>query len=143
RVLRLDVHDELVEVGALLDTGGLDLVGHLEDRRVDRVDRNAADLRVEALVLGCGDVAAAPLDRELDLELALGVDRREVQVGVVDLDTRRRGDVTGGDDARALLAQVHRSEEHTSELQSRENLVCRLLLEKKKTERTGVVEDPK
>src|SRR5690606_41650684 len=26
---------------------------------------------------------------------------------------------------------AHRSEEHTSELQSRENLVCRLLLEKK------------
>src|SRR5207302_7353726 len=29
-------------------------------------------------------------------------------------------------------APEHRSEEHTSELQSRENLVCRLLLEKKK-----------
>src|SRR5690606_16771790 len=29
------------------------------------------------------------------------------------------------------LCQTHRSEEHTSELQSRENLVCRLLLEKK------------
>src|SRR5207342_3766882 len=28
-----------------------------------------------------------------------------------------------------------RSEEHTSELQSRENLVCRLLLEKKKKQR--------
>src|SRR5207302_10832843 len=28
--------------------------------------------------------------------------------------------------------QADRSEEHTSELQSRENLVCRLLLEKKK-----------
>src|SRR5207302_8957665 len=28
--------------------------------------------------------------------------------------------------------QCERSEEHTSELQSRENLVCRLLLEKKK-----------
>src|SRR5690606_39751901 len=28
-----------------------------------------------------------------------------------------------------------RSEEHTSELQSRENLVCRLLLEKKKVDR--------
>src|SRR5207302_10092906 len=28
-----------------------------------------------------------------------------------------------------------RSEEHTSELQSRENLVCRLLLEKKKTKK--------
>src|SRR5690606_40260231 len=31
-----------------------------------------------------------------------------------------------------LLAEGVRSEEHTSELQSRENLVCRLLLEKKK-----------
>src|SRR5690606_41128198 len=31
-----------------------------------------------------------------------------------------------------LLAAALRSEEHTSELQSRENLVCRLLLEKKK-----------
>src|SRR5690606_42147558 len=29
------------------------------------------------------------------------------------------------------LRRVYRSEEHTSELQSRENLVCRLLLEKK------------
>src|SRR5690606_39520299 len=34
----------------------------------------------------------------------------------------------------AGLLQI-RSEEHTSELQSRENLVCRLLLEKKKTRR--------
>src|SRR5207302_6827396 len=33
-------------------------------------------------------------------------------------------------EAMCLLAR--RSEEHTSELQSRENLVCRLLLEKKK-----------
>src|SRR5690606_40338989 len=32
-----------------------------------------------------------------------------------------------------LDGDVERSEEHTSELQSRENLVCRLLLEKKKT----------
>src|SRR5690606_41941775 len=31
----------------------------------------------------------------------------------------------------ALLGAEQRSEEHTSELQSRENLVCRLLLEKK------------
>src|SRR5260221_8175893 len=30
-------------------------------------------------------------------------------------------------------AQVERSEEHTSELQSHSDLVCRLLLEKKKT----------
>src|SRR5436309_10312368 len=36
---------------------------------------------------------------------------------------------------RGPLAAVARSEEHTSELQSRENLVCRLLLEKKKTKK--------
>src|SRR5690606_41796619 len=39
-------------------------------------------------------------------------------------DTQRQADACGG---------AGRSEEHTSELQSRENLVCRLLLEKKKT----------
>src|SRR5687768_17821547 len=33
---------------------------------------------------------------------------------------------------RGTLTQVRRSEEHTSELQSRLHLVCRLLLEKKK-----------
>src|SRR5690606_41045125 len=45
----------------------------------------------------------------------------------------------GRDDAATALAGMRqhiphevRSEEHTSELQSRENLVCRLLLEKKK-----------
>src|SRR3712207_7488582 len=34
--------------------------------------------------------------------------------------------------ARASVCTVARSEEHTSELQSRQYLVCRLLLEKKK-----------
>src|SRR3712207_7393767 len=47
-----------------------------------------------------------------------------------------------GDDFQAHLGEVvgyrlaHRSEEHTSELQSRQYLVCRLLLEKKKTNTT-------
>src|SRR5690606_40494159 len=35
-------------------------------------------------------------------------------------------------DLEAIVMANSRSEEHTSELQSRENLVCRLLLEKKK-----------
>src|SRR5690606_39692239 len=34
-----------------------------------------------------------------------------------------------------LIYKNNRSEEHTSELQSRENLVCRLLLEKKKNKK--------
>src|SRR3712207_6919001 len=37
---------------------------------------------------------------------------------------------------RVLFAQQGRSEEHTSELQSRQYLVCRLLLEKKKKHST-------
>src|SRR5690625_7112379 len=37
----------------------------------------------------------------------------------------------------AARGRPQRSEEHTSELQSRGHLVCRLLLEKKKTVRTG------
>src|SRR5690606_41750264 len=41
----------------------------------------------------------------------------------------------GGPSPRRLAAVPTRSEEHTSELQSRENLVCRLLLEKKKPTR--------
>src|SRR5690606_40701581 len=38
-----------------------------------------------------------------------------------------------GFDPKFCIINIIRSEEHTSELQSRENLVCRLLLEKKKT----------
>src|SRR5205085_12093133 len=47
---------------------------------------------------------------------------------------RRRPAVDGPDPAHPpAQAQRGRSEEHTSELQSQSNLVCRLLLEKKKT----------
>src|SRR5688572_31417013 len=45
------------------------------------------------------------------------------------------------DDAKSAFTDARqslndRSEEHTSELQSQSNLVCRLLLEKKKTKKT-------
>src|SRR2546428_5626965 len=54
---------------------------------------------------------------------------------------RRRAHRNGRCQPQELLAvpsgqvrhRAHRSEEHTSELQSRSDLVCRLLLEKKKT----------
>src|SRR5690606_40534063 len=52
----------------------------------------------------------------------------------IDRDVRKVTRALG--EARDLDVQLEvvqeRSEEHTSELQSRENLVCRLLLEKKK-----------
>src|SRR5690606_27464365 len=55
-----------------------------------------------------------------------------------ELETKYTKDIKATEEAkqpelRSQLAQAYyRSEEHTSELQSRENLVCRLLLEKKK-----------
>src|SRR5439155_19354876 len=45
------------------------------------------------------------------------------------------GDLLGLDDSRPYGTGLLRSEEHTSELQSRGHLVCRLLLEKKKKKR--------
>src|SRR5205809_6163995 len=45
----------------------------------------------------------------------------------------RRGDPGESGTGFRPLPRVARSEEHTSELQSRLHLVCRLLLEKKKT----------
>src|SRR3712207_7373269 len=57
------------------------------------------------------------------------------QEASVRIDHRER--IAGLSVTRAELAlevhAPHRSEEHTSELQSRQYLVCRLLLEKKKT----------
>src|SRR5690606_40736559 len=49
-----------------------------------------------------------------------------------DLDGELPGDVVLGRQRLSQTGKHRRSEEHTSELQSRENLVCRLLLEKKK-----------
>src|SRR5437870_10290358 len=56
---------------------------------------------------------------------SLGQDRAEESADERERERRRRpgGDLAG------------RSEEHTSELQSRGHLVCRLLLEKKKKEK--------
>src|SRR3712207_8539105 len=50
-----------------------------------------------------------------------------------DHDKPERMYARAGLDAAGIVAKVFRSEEHTSELQSRQYLVCRLLLEKKKT----------
>src|SRR3989442_3113329 len=61
------------------------------------------------------------------------------QRDVAHLRRARRLAPNHGDQGKALFAgRKARSEEHTSELQSRPHLVCRLLLEKKKTKKTHV-----
>src|SRR5206468_12114512 len=69
----------------------------------------------------------------------LEADFQPLRAGAVPVaDDARRGRVEAGDEVQPVDAGVHgevarpRSEEHTSELQSRSDLVCRLLLEKKK-----------
>src|SRR5699024_11866937 len=74
-------------------------------------------------VLGQGGHVRAQVAEHLGIALHRGADPREPD------GDPRSGHVLGVD----LLVGGERSEEHTSELQSRFDLVCRLLLEKKKT----------
>src|SRR5690606_41137067 len=80
--------------------------------------------------LQCLDQPAGPRRRG-DLGGGEMPDRRAAELPVQPEQRHQvdRGQGVGADGVD--VAQV-RSEEHTSELQSRENLVCRLLLEKKK-----------
>src|SRR2546422_2020394 len=65
---------------------------------------------------------------------SLPPDRHEVVAHGGELRLRPDGAVAGHDHLRVVLEEPGRSEEHTSELQSRLHLVCRLLLEKKKND---------
>src|SRR5260370_18463453 len=81
----------------------------------------------------------APLDRRHDAlaaDLHLGL-RGHVLDDLLELRGRHRGR-RRGEEAKKIVKDMAaqakmRSEEHTSELQSHLNLLCRLLLEKKKT----------
>src|SRR3712207_7615386 len=74
-------------------------------------------------------------DADLFREFAREVARRAAD-GKVDLVAIRsfmqEAESTRGEETLAAAIDTLRSEEHTSELQSRQYLVCRLLLEKKK-----------
>src|SRR2546427_1217896 len=63
------------------------------------------------------------------LTAAVEVAEKFLQHGRLVVSTRGR---VKGQSARFTASRKKRSEEHTSELQSQSNLVCRLLLEKKK-----------
>src|SRR5690606_41980655 len=78
---------------------------------------------------GDGDVAAAGTEVEY---LLFGISGNQLQGPLHErLGVRPRNQHVAGDAKGKRPELPLRSEEHTSELQSRENLVCRLLLEKK------------
>src|SRR5438034_2158785 len=70
--------------------------------------------------------------------------RRVVSTGILPPGDRRRRQPGGAVPLqRSRPATDHRSEEHTSELQSHSDLVCRLLLEKKKKKKQNKPITPK
>src|SRR3712207_7461512 len=70
---------------------------------------------------------------ELDFDGAGAVETDGVEGG----EDRFEVDLAGAGRGEVPVARAARSEEHTSELQSRQYLVCRLLLEKKKMSDSG------
>src|SRR5688572_32705276 len=74
---------------------------------------------------------------ELSDEEAMSVIRKAVkqrQDSVEQYTNAGRTDLADKEASEIEILKTYRSEEHTSELQSQSNLVCRLLLEKKKND---------
>src|SRR5690606_42117280 len=100
--------------------------GHHRDIRSSPT-RRSSDRYPEAVVSAIPLAATA---RHSAQQIAFNEVGRQVSMSDPDWNG---GNYYGGKlPARGLAVARMRSEEHTSELQSRENLVCHLLLEKKK-----------
>src|SRR5690606_40043589 len=83
--------------------------------------------------LSAATAAVAPgTSHERALRRSCSAKRRARSLGEPIIDSRRLFPQPGVARRGGARRAQARSEEHTSELQSRENLVCRLLLEKKK-----------
>src|SRR5260370_25424728 len=94
-------------------------------------ERSAYDLGMEALKHALNDAGLNKSDLDGLIVVRIpGYTRFAEMLGMPHL---RLVNVLEGGGRMAGVALQYRSEEHTSELQSHLNLVCRLLLEKKKT----------
>src|SRR3712207_7098183 len=84
-------------------------------------------LKVSALCLG-----TMTFGNQADEEVSFAIMDRAWEAGVFFFDTADVYPVPPRPESWGRTEEIVRSEEHTSELQSRQYLVCRLLLEKKK-----------
>src|SRR2546427_5803510 len=73
----------------------------------------------------------------LCLALNQSAQQRELRIGLNLAAAQRQQALEAQQRRVALQLLAQRSEEHTSELQSQSNLVCRLLLEKKKNKKNN------
>src|SRR3712207_5699039 len=144
----LAVMDRYHISGVPITENGGKLVGILTNRDL----RFVADVdQPVAAVMTKDDLVTAPVGTTLDEASAILHRHRVEKLPVVDERGYLTGLITVKDiqkkiefphatkDAQGRL-RVARSEEHTSELQSRQYLVCRLLLEKKNNTQTRPVE---
>src|SRR5690625_6830905 len=76
---------------------------------------------------------SVPTQPRVDMRMKLGTRERLPGTSIVAISRMNSGLFPGKSNFAKAKAASERSEEHTSELQSRGHLVCRLLLEKKKT----------
>src|SRR2546430_6407590 len=93
-----------------------------------------ADQIPQGLLDGTGDERGAEVQIPLEPLQGELVDQRDHRVGEGTEREKQRNDEPQRKPHGSLWKIIGRSEEHTSELQSQSNLVCRLLLEKKKEE---------
>src|SRR5690606_41222747 len=92
-----------------------------------------------------GALSSFPTRRSSDLRVTLAAqENRTFEIGSSRSQRSRnlarptlRSPWSARGSVKEVTSSSARSEEHTSELQSRENLVCRLLLEKKKAKSIG------
>src|SRR5947208_7540097 len=141
---------DALELAALADAARLCPAGHAAEALGQRGRGSAGEDALELRVIGEGQLdlvarlpvvqAAGEVHGGDDFERKLVDAVVLVAANVEQLVASRRLERRGGDRRRdvldvgegAALLAIPRSEEHTSELQSPDHLVCRLLLEKKK-----------
>src|SRR2546430_2782648 len=107
-------------------------VDHGKTTLVDQLLKQAGTFRTNQ-----AEFAEERIMDSMDLEREKGITIRaknaafkwkDYHVNIVDTP----GHADFGGEVERIMNMIDRSEEHTSELQSQSNLVCRLLLEKKK-----------
>src|SRR3989475_3787497 len=129
----------IVDAGFILqlDCPDLALGRHTQFSHLSlREFRDIAAMHVEVLNYAVGDIPPDRMRIHVCWASTGGPHHRDLplkDIADVVIQARPAGLVIAGANPRH---EHERSEEHTSELQSQSNLVCRLLLEKKKTDPT-------
>ena len=100
RAVGFDGQVQLVVVQFLADARGIDLVGNLTHRRIQRIDRDQPDRRVDRTVRHGRDIALAGVGGQFHVERRAFVEVADHQVLVQNFDIACHRDVAGAHFAR-------------------------------------------